>query len=261
MVITKNKTIKENFSVMVGGKVLHHQKRLQILGNIINDELTWEDHVKINVIPALANRAHTLKMTTQYMDKKFKVQYATAIFKGKLTFAIDAWGGVCKTLMEKVQKIQDRVAKSTLGQSGEKMSRSQRLKVLGWLTVEQEAKVSTMKFVHKILNKGVPEELALKMPPNLNITRFKKAKKLATKPKSLAKNKHTLSTFRSRAYFFNTLPNRITEIEDHKTFTKWVKVFLSTPNKVPNIIPKRTPQQCTNHARNGAARTKPNPSD
>ena len=70
--------------------------------------------------------------------------------------------------------------------------------------------------------------------------KLKEAKKFDTKPKDLNKNKRTSATFRSRAYGFNTLPHRITSIEDPKTFSKWAKVFIQNPQKVPKKIPLGT---------------------
>ena len=74
------------------------------------------------------------------MDKKFKQLYSSSIFMGKVSFAIDTWAGASKSLVSKVQAIQDRVAKNTLGKSSAKMSNLQRRQKLNWLSIEQEAK-------------------------------------------------------------------------------------------------------------------------
>ena len=115
MVISNNPDTKKNFEVLIGDKVLKHQTSLKVLGNIINEDLTWDCHVESIVIPELANRARTLKYTATFMNPHFKRIYSTAIFKGKRNFAVKAWGGVNQTLLTKVQSIQDRVTKSTLG--------------------------------------------------------------------------------------------------------------------------------------------------
>ena len=239
MVISKDKRIKENFSVVFGGKQLVHQKHLIVLGNTITEDLNWDRHVDTNVIPQLANRARSLKLISNLMEPKLKKMYATAIFMGKLQFAIDAWAGVGLSQISRVQKIQDRVAKQTLGHKWSKASKSQRLNELGWLPVKQEAKLATLRLAHKITTRGIPEEMSAKMPLCSTTPRLREARKLAMKPKYLNKNKKVLSSFRNRAYTLNTLPHRLTEISDPKTFNKWVKVYLRNPAKLPKVIPKR----------------------
>ena len=235
MIISHDREIKKNFEVKIGGKVLKHQTSLLVLGNLISDDLTWDRHVRTLVIPQLLNRARSLRQATIYMDKKFKRMYSTSIFMGKMRYAMDAWSGVRLTLMSKIQDIQDRVAKHTLGRDGERMSKSQRLKTLNWLSVRQEARMSTLRLTHKIIHQGIPEELSEKMPINKTNTRLSTAKKLATKPKWLNKNKQTTSSFRNRAYVINTLPHRLTEIQDSKKFSKWTKIYLNNPSNLPSL--------------------------
>ena len=242
MVISWNKEEKDNFSVTISGKELKHQIKLVVLGNVISEDLKWNCHVDTVVILALANRARTLKLATQCMDNKFKHIYATSIFMGKLGFAVDAWAGVGQGHLTKVQKLQDRVAKATLGKSGDRMSKSQRLKTLGWLPFRQEATLATMRITHKILNSGIPEEIAGKMHKNTTNLKLMSANKLRTKPKSLNKNLRTLSSFRNRAYFFNTLPHHLTELKDPKMFNKWMKAYLKDPAKLLKVIPKNVPK-------------------
>ena len=62
MIFSQDKDKKKEFSIRIGDKTLTHQKQLTILGNIINEELNWETHVKSKVIPDLTNRARSLKL-------------------------------------------------------------------------------------------------------------------------------------------------------------------------------------------------------
>ena len=47
-------------------------------------------------------------------------------FGGKLLFAADGWGGASKTLITKVQTLQDRATKTIIGKSADRLSSSQR---------------------------------------------------------------------------------------------------------------------------------------
>ena len=243
MLISTNDNIKKHFNISIGGKDLMHQPTLTVLGNVFTEDLRWEKHVETIVIPSLANRMRTLKYVSGMMSQSFRKVYATAILKGKLTHAIDAWGGTNEQHLSKIQAIQDRVTKSVLGHKKAKLSSQQREKELGWLSVRDKVKLATLRMTHKVVHQHIPEELACSMPLNTINLRLIEAKKLDTKPRALNKNKRTRASFRSRAYTFNTLPNRLTAIVENKRFNKWLKVFLRNPAKLPKPIPKVEPVQ------------------
>ena len=93
MIVTKNKNLRENFEIELGGKKVKHTKNIRILGNYLSDDLTWDHHVRSQLLPALQNRARTLRIVGKYMDMKFKKIYAQAIFKSKILFGAETWGG------------------------------------------------------------------------------------------------------------------------------------------------------------------------
>ena len=103
MLVTKDKTLKDKFEIKLGGKKVVHRKSVKILGNLITDDLTWDEHVRKELIPSLQNRARTLKLIGKFMDPRFRAQYAQAIFKSKILFGAESWGGTSKTLLKKVQ--------------------------------------------------------------------------------------------------------------------------------------------------------------
>ena len=150
MILSKDKNIRDNFQIPGSRKQLTHQPSLMILGNIISDDLTWEEHICKLAIPSLSNRVRTLKNIAPYMDLKFWKNYLNAIFHGKLTFAINVWGGAGKTFLSKVQCLQDRAAKVTLGHPARLKSASQRRQMLGWPSIQEEVNMGTLKLIHKI---------------------------------------------------------------------------------------------------------------
>ena len=146
-------------------------------------------------------------------------------------------GGVGQTLLTNVQNLQNWAAKVVLGHPSRMKSNSQRMKQMNWMTVKQEVKIATLRLAHRIVHRNIPEEMTTKMPLNQRSLKIKKTFKLAAKPRELTTNKLTQTSFRSRAYEFNTLPHRLTSIKDHKSFNKWLKIFIQDPNKLPNPIP------------------------
>ena len=68
MIVSNDKTLKDNFCITVGGKQIKHKNQLEILGYIMEDTLCWNAHERSNVIPQLANRARTIKHIARYQD-------------------------------------------------------------------------------------------------------------------------------------------------------------------------------------------------
>ena len=72
----------------------------------------------------------------------------------------------------------------------------------------------------------MPEEIATHMPNNFKNLRISSHNKLETKPKWLGTNKVTWSSYRHRAYHFNTLPKIVTEQTDLLKFKKQLNLYM-----------------------------------
>ena len=96
MLQTKDKNLKETFCVNLGGKEIYHSKEVNILGNTLSDELTWDRHVTKNVIPSLRNRVRTLRGVNKFLDRGFRACYSNSVFQSKLMYGIENWGGGAK---------------------------------------------------------------------------------------------------------------------------------------------------------------------
>ena len=197
-----------------------------VLGNTFSDDLLWDNHVKKVLIPSLKNRLRTLKSVSKYLRKGFRAQYCNAIFRAKLMFGIETWGGASSTLISQIQNFQNKVSKLALSDQY-KLNNNQRQKLLHWFSINREIESAVFKHTYKILHWNQPEELASQMPPNVNGRRLAAQFKLACKPKWLGTNKMTRSTFRNRAYKYNTLPASLTSLTDFNKFKKALKTHMS----------------------------------
>ena len=134
-----------------------------------------------------------------------KAIYTNSVFRSKLMFGIETWGGAQKSKINQVQALQDQATKLALPSTYYKLTSGQRHKVLKWLPIEKEATRATLILTHKILNTGIPQEITSQMPPNTKSLRIMKHNKLGTKPRWLGANKVNKASFRNRSYVFNTL--------------------------------------------------------
>ena len=46
MLVTKDKTIKDEFQVTLKGKLIKHSKEINLLGITVEENLMWDNHVK-----------------------------------------------------------------------------------------------------------------------------------------------------------------------------------------------------------------------
>ena len=227
MILTKDREKRKQFEIELGEKTVKHSMNVNILGINLSQDLTWDQHVTKNVIPQLRNRVRTLRLVSKYMDNNFKKRYANSLFKSKLMYGMEQWGGAPKSILKNVQNLQDQVTRLTLPREYKEKSLRQRLQKMDWISVQKEVKRATYVQTYKILNQGVPQEMAIKMPMNEKSLRIKEHQKLGTKPRWLGKTKITRATYRNRAYEYNTLPKVVTTQPDLRKFkkelNKWMK--------------------------------------
>ena len=226
MLITKDKDLKTNFEIQIEGKTLRHSPQLKILGNMMSDDLSWDKHVQLIVLPGVRNRLRTLNLTTKYLDPKFRKNYVNSIYRSKLMYAIETWGGVKKTTLQKLQKMQNQAAKFAMAGQHPRDSENQRQTRLGWLSIQKEVQLQTHIMTWKTIHMGIPEEVAARMPTNKTGRRIQAQNKLGKKPKWLDKNKINRQAYRSRSYQYNTLPGTITQLGSLKKFKKATKEYL-----------------------------------
>ena len=98
MLITKNQTAKNEFQVELNGKTVKHSRELLILGNLMNDQLTWSSHVTKVLIPALTNKIRTLELLNKYLDRGYKAVFTNSTFRSTLMFGLETWGGAPRNI-------------------------------------------------------------------------------------------------------------------------------------------------------------------
>ena len=72
---------------------------------------------------------------------------------------MESWGGSRKTLIAKIQIIQDQVTKLTVPIQHRERNARQRQLALGWLSINNEIIRVTHTLTHKIINNQEPKEL------------------------------------------------------------------------------------------------------
>ena len=160
MLISKNTEINKNFQLELGGKTVKHSQEIKVLGITIHDTLMWDKHVISNLVPQLNNRVITFSKLSKYLDQKFQTIYSNSIYRSKLLYGIENWGGGAQlTTIRKLQKIQDKMVNLTAGKSIKHLTTRQKQRKLEWLPIRQEIAAASYKMTYRIINSGIPEEL------------------------------------------------------------------------------------------------------
>ena len=231
MIITKDKTARDSFSIKINNEIIKHSPTLKILGNTFNDKLNFENmliHGNDSILNQLKNRIRSIEMMSRFMNTKTLKQYVNAIFRGKLLFGLNTWGGSLKTHLEQIQRLQNRAAKLALGNKFLTKSDAQRHKELNWLTINQEISYATNITTFSMIKGESLHELAPLMPLNENNLRIAQHKKLAAKPRILNSTLRYQLTYRSRAYQYNCLPGEITRLDSKNKFKEKLRKFMLT---------------------------------
>ena len=228
MLLTKDDVLRDNFVIRLGNKDIRHSKEVTILGNKMTDQLSWDRHVTNIVIPSLQNRLRSLRIISRYLGDKFRATYTSAIFRSKMMFGIETWGGTTPPLIKRVQNLQDQASRLAVPRISQEKSSRQRQTILNWMSVHQEIDRATHTQTYKVLNTGQPEEMATLMKINNKGHRLQKQRKLDTKPKYLNKTKLIRSTYHSMSYIYNTLPSSITTQPTLIKFKKHLKNYMKS---------------------------------
>ena len=72
MIFSKNTKLKDEFQIQIEDKILRHTPQTKVLGNLLTDNLSWDQHISKIVIPGLAYRLRSLRYTSKYMDKQIQ---------------------------------------------------------------------------------------------------------------------------------------------------------------------------------------------
>ena len=244
----KLKTTKDipETKIVVDEKEITATKSEKLLGVVVNDELTWKNHLhgdeeNDGLIPQLAKRIGILKKLSKYMTKDKLKTFVSGLFYSKMSYCLPVFGNVFGledyketnsrhtsfTMQDnhQLQVLQNKVNRLLLGASWDTPT-VELLRDTGTLSVQQMIAYQTAVSVYKIVQSGKPTYLSNKL-------RIKKRNmNLRGRLGSLSQVENTLSIAREGFIFrgasiFNKIDENIrneTKLEKFKVKVKeWVK--------------------------------------
>ena len=138
---------------------------------------------------------------------------------------ISVWGNCSKELMDSLQIIQNRAAR-TITRNNWNVKTEENLRQIGWLSTNQLLIYFDVLLLHQIKNTGTPRNLFDLYDYSYEYN-TRQASSKALKPIGTPKLELTRMSYRWRASkVFNQIPASLTSIEDIKIFKREVRSWI-----------------------------------
>ena len=181
--------LTQDMAIQVDGKVVHETRSEKLLGVIINNELTWKEHLhgekwrqdNLNtpgLIPQLSQRLGILRKLSRIVSKRRLKLFAEGIFYSKLNYCLPVFGNVfgldvykdsgtrytsyTKEDNRKLQVLQNSVMR-LLTNKPKGTATITLLEDTGSLSIQQMIAAQTLVLVHKVLRSSKPAYLAARL--------------------------------------------------------------------------------------------------
>ena len=205
-------------------------KSEKLLGIQIQDNLKWTEYIQNNensLIRQLNSRLNALKIISGVTSFKSRLMIANGIFCSKLIYQISLWGGTEEFLLNSLQVLQNKAARS-VARGGIYTPVADLLKQCGWLSVRQLVFYHSVILVHKTIQNKSPkyiyEKLATDFPYS---TRLASSDSVRMGPNFQAKLSLTEKSFMNRATVsYNQLPSVVRKLKSIEIFKKNLKMWV-----------------------------------
>ena len=227
----KRRRMKINTVINTSKKDILPIKSVKLLGIDIQENLKWSEYILNNdksLIKQLNSRLSALKMISGVASFKTRLMIANGIFCSKLIFEICVWGGTEEFLLDALQKIQNKAAR-TVTKRGIYTPVSELLRQCGWLSVRQLVHYHSVLTIYKTLQTTCPKFVHEKLQSEFSYnTRLAASEVVRMGSEFQAKLSLTEKSFMNRSTVcFNQLPLDIRKIPKPDTFKKNLKLWVS----------------------------------
>ena len=221
--------------IQVDNKLVMETKSEKLLGVIINNEMTWTEHLygetwraagnnAPGLIPQLTQRVGILRRLSKYMTKTRLKLFSHGLFYSKLNYCLPVFGNVfgldkyrdintrfvafTREDSRRLQVLQNSVMRLLTG-SARSTPTTKLLELTSSLSVQQLVASQTLIMVHKVIQKSKPTYLARRLQVSRNYKIAAPAERLSI----------TRGGFISRGVqLFNNLPYHIRSEQNLKKF-------------------------------------------
>ena len=135
---------------LLNGSPLSTATTYKYLGITINTTLTWNDHVDAAISKANRTLGFIWQMAGGTSTAALASLYKSLVLP-VIEYGLPAWTPYTQTAISKIEKIQRRASRICLRQRRGEMDYKDRLRTLGWTSLENRRQKHTITFVIKCL--------------------------------------------------------------------------------------------------------------
>ena len=142
--------------VGAGGCGIRRVKLVKSLGLIVDDTLTWSNHIEY-ISTKVKRGIGVIKKTSKYLDKSSLLMLYRTLVEIHFRYCNIIWGQCNETLKDKLQVLQNKVARIITKMKYEDTDHLRLICQLGWLTVRNLIRLDMGISMHKSQNNLLPE--------------------------------------------------------------------------------------------------------
>ena len=145
-------------AIRVQGHTVKCVYKAKYLGMVIDDKLTWKDHID-HVSLKIKHNLGIMKCVRNDIPKESLIALYRTMVEPYLRYCNNIWGKCCAMLIGKLQTLQNRVARIITNATYDNTDNAKLLRQLNWLNVPQLIDFETASLMYKIENGPVPAHL------------------------------------------------------------------------------------------------------
>lgn len=207
--------------IKIGNETINRVDSAKYLGLILDENINWSKHVQHiekKVVPMIG----ALYRCRDYLNNKTLKLIYNAYFLPIFSYLIPVWGTCGNTLINKTQRIQNKVVKILFNFSY-RTSTDVVFKETGLLQIADILKIEQSKFLYKVINNNFKCNSQLEMVNNIHThdTRRQNTLYINNIRTNIALNSPLIRSIKT----FNSLPQSIRNSSDYNQYKNKIKMY------------------------------------
>ena len=146
------------YAIVIDQKEVRRVKCVKYLGMIVDDKLTWSQHVDY-ISSKITRNIGILKCIRHFIPKESLLLLYHTLIEPYFKYCSIVWGQCSETLKDKLQTLQNKAVRAIAKVRYDEANHSKLLTDFGWLSVKNLIKLDMGIFAYKELNNLHPEDI------------------------------------------------------------------------------------------------------
>lgn len=213
-----------SINVHINNQNIKQVENAKTLGVTIDKNLNWSAHIQ-ELVKKVSSAISILKRSRPYITKQTAIQVYDALILPHLDYCSEVWDGLGVTLIDRLQKLQNRAAR-TITSSNYDIRSKDILENLNWKTLDIRRKKQKAILMFKIMSGLAPAYLQEMFTENKTSYKLRNSEQSLTLPKP--KTEYMKRSFAyTGAKLWNAIPLHIKKSTSIATFKKAINDLYS----------------------------------